>query len=169
MVEPLSPKAPAPPPATVLLVEDDLVLAATLVKYLEAHEHEVLSAPSAEEASAAIHAGLRPSMVLLDLNLPGESGWAFLRSGVLAQAGRPPVFIMSAVHITPGRLREFGCAGYLPKPFAISTLLEIVEGHRGARTDATSRAGMTGDPAKRESESAAVSQRRDELELEDLN
>ena len=89
MAEPLSPEAPTSPPATVLLVEDDLVLAATLVKYLMAHDHDVLSAPSAEAASAALRAGLRPSVVLLDLNLPGESGWAFLRSGILAQAGQP--------------------------------------------------------------------------------
>jgi DNA-binding response OmpR family regulator len=172
MAEPLSPEAPTSPPATVLLVEDDLVLAATLVKYLMAHDHDVLSAPSAEAASAALRAGLRPSVVLLDLNLPGESGWAFLRSGILAQAGQPPVFIMSAIHLTPGRLREFGCAGYLPKPFAVSTLLEVVEGHRGARTEAASRsAGAADTPVGREPESGAATHRREEseFELEDLN
>jgi FixJ family two-component response regulator len=29
----------------------------------------------------------------------------------------------------PARLREFGLAGFLPKPFAVSTLIEIVERH----------------------------------------
>ena len=67
--------------------------------------------------------------MLLDINLQGDSGWAFIRGGGLETAGKPPVFIVTATNIPPSRLREFGCAGYLPKPFALSTLIEIVERH----------------------------------------
>jgi CheY-like chemotaxis protein len=76
-----------------------------------------------------IRDGYRPTIVLLDINLPGDSGWGFLRSGALAPAGSPPVFVVSATAVPPARLREFGCAGYLPKPFAVPTLIEIVERH----------------------------------------
>ena len=34
---------------------------------------------------------------------------------------------MTATTIGPRRLREFGVAGYLPKPFALETLLEVCE------------------------------------------
>lgn len=118
-------------PARVLLIEDDLPLATIVAKHLRARGHQTRVADSAEEAATAILSGYRPTVVLLDINLPGESGWAFLRSGALDGAGKPPVFVVSATNIPPSRLREFGCAGYLPKPFALPTLIEIVERHRG--------------------------------------
>jgi hypothetical protein len=37
--------------------------------------------------------------------------------------------VVSATTVPPSKLREFGCAGYLPKPFAVPTLIEIVERH----------------------------------------
>jgi DNA-binding response OmpR family regulator len=116
-------------PARILLIEDDVPLAATVSKLLRARGHEARVAVSAEEASGMIRDGYRPTIVLLDINLPGDSGWGFLRSGALAPAGSPPVFVVSATAVPPARLREFGCAGYLPKPFAVPTLIEIVERH----------------------------------------
>ena len=116
-------------PARVLLIEDDLPLATIVSKHLRARGHDARVATSAEEATEIIRAGFRPTIVLLDINLPGDSGWGFLRSGGLDAAGKPPVFVVSATNIPPSRLREFDCAGYLPKPFAVSTLVEIVERH----------------------------------------
>ena len=111
----------------VLLVEDDASFAGIVARHLRARGYEVTVAPSNEAALAALQAGYRPSIVLLDINLPGESGWSLLRSGRLAAAGSPPVFIVSATVVPPARLREFGVAGYLPKPFALDTLLSTVE------------------------------------------
>jgi two-component system response regulator RegX3 len=123
-----------------LLIEDDLPLATIVSKHLKARGHDARVATSAEEATEMIRAGYRPTIVLLDINLPGDSGWGFLRSGGLDAAGKPPVFVVSATNIPPSRLREFDCAGYLPKPFAVSTLVEIVERHHseagGAETPA---------------------------------
>jgi two-component system response regulator RegX3 len=127
--------------ARVLLIEDDVPLATIISKHLKARGHEARVAASAEEATRIVRAGYRPTIVLLDINLPGESGWSFLRSGALDAAGKPPVFVVSATSIPPARLREFDCAGYLPKPFAVSTLMEIVERHHseadGAEASAT--------------------------------
>jgi DNA-binding response OmpR family regulator len=116
-------------PARVLLIEDDATLAGIVSKHLRARGHEARVAPSAEAATEAIRDGFRPTIVLLDINLPGDSGWGFLRAGSLDVVGRPPVFVVSATSVPPSRLHEFGCAGYLPKPFAVSTLIEIVERH----------------------------------------
>jgi DNA-binding response OmpR family regulator len=116
-------------PSRILLIEDDLPLAHIVAKHLRARGHEARVAGSAEEATELLATGYRPTIVLLDINLPGDSGWAFLRSGSLRAAGSPPVYVVSATTVPPSRLREFGCAGYLPKPFAVSTLVEIVERH----------------------------------------
>ena len=116
-------------PARVLLIEDDLPLATIVSKHLKARGHQARVATSAEEATEIIRAGYRPTIVLLDINLPGDSGWGFMRGGALETAGAPPVFVVSATAVPPSRLREFDCAGYLPKPFAVPTLIEIVERH----------------------------------------
>jgi two-component system OmpR family response regulator len=87
----------------------------------------VTAASSAEAAQAALLSGLRPDIVLLDINLPGETGWSVLRSTSFDAAGRPPVIVASAMAISPARLRDFGVAGYLPKPFALETLRSTLE------------------------------------------
>lgn len=131
-------------PARVLLIEDDLPLATTISKHLRARGHQARVAASAEEATEMIRAGYRPTIVLLDINLPGESGWSFLRSGGLDAVGKPPVFVVSATAVPHSRLREFDCAGYLPKPFAVSTLVEIVERHHSEADEAEASAPQGG-------------------------
>ncbi len=125
--------APSPAPSSapsapvVLLVEDDESLATLLDRNLTAHGYRVTVAASVEAATAALGNGLRPAVVLLDINLPGETGWAILGSPALAAAGDPPVIVASAMSIAPRRLREHGVAGYLPKPFALDTLRSTLE------------------------------------------
>jgi DNA-binding response OmpR family regulator len=111
----------------VLLIEDDESLRPILVRHLTSKGLRVAEADSAETATAQLTRGLRPALVLLDLNLPGATGWEFLRSDVLERAGRPPVVVTTATTVAPGRLREHAVAGYLPKPFAMETLVATVD------------------------------------------
>ena len=115
------------PPPEILLIEDDEPLAEMLSAHLEAHNFRVTVAPSAEAAQSALAGGLRPDVVLLDINLPGETGWSVLRSDALSAAGRPPVVVASAMAVSPARLREYGIEGFLPKPFALDTLRSTIE------------------------------------------
>ena len=112
---------------TVLLVEDDPTLATTLDRYLTARSYEVSVAGSVEEAERQLDAGLRPGIVILDVNLPGDTGWALMRGDALAAAGNPPVVMATATAVSPSRLRESGAAGYLPKPFALETLTTTID------------------------------------------
>jgi hypothetical protein len=45
----------------------------------------------------------------------------------LAAAGSPPVVITSAGTVSPKRLMEFRCAGWLPKPFPMETLVDTLD------------------------------------------
>lgn len=114
-------------PLVILVVEDDEPLRSILARHLRHRAFQVAEAASAEEADAALRAGLRPSLIVVDVNLPGDTGWDLLRSPSLRAAGPPPVVIASAVTVTPRQLREFDVAGYLPKPFPLETLLQTVE------------------------------------------
>ena len=129
----------------VLIVEDDESLRHIVSQYLRAQGHEVDEAASAEEAAGILAGGLRPGVVILDLNLPGDTGWDLLRGPALAAAGSPPVIITSATTVSPRRLAEFNCAGYLPKPFPLETLVATVDRllapAQAAATDSTGAGG----------------------------
>lgn len=112
---------------SVLLVEDDAPLSTILAAHLRATGLAVEIAPDAEAAMASLEAGARPDVIVLDINLPGDTGWSVLRSPAYERSGRPPVVLASAMAVSPDRLREFGIAGYLPKPFALETLRSTIE------------------------------------------
>ena len=111
----------------ILIVEDDEALRTTLARHLRRHGYLVVEADSAESALAELHGAVGPALVILDINLPGDTGWSLLRSPALDAAGRPPVVVASATAINPSRLREYDVAGYLPKPFPLETLVSTVD------------------------------------------
>jgi two-component system, OmpR family, response regulator len=113
--------------AHLLIIEDDEPLAGLLSAHLRAHGYVVTVAPTAEVARALLADRTSPDLILLDINLPGETGWSVLRSDAFDAAGRPPVVVASAMAVSPARLREFGVAGYLPKPFALDTLRSTLD------------------------------------------
>ena len=115
------------PGARLLIVEDDESLRLIVSRHLRSLGYRVTEAASAEAAVQALEGGLRPAVVILDLNLPGDTGWDLLRGPALDAAGRPPVVITSATTVSPKWLDEFGCAGYLPKPFPLDTLVATIE------------------------------------------
>ena len=111
----------------VLIVEDDESLATLLARSLRGHGHDVVIAPDAEAAGHELDTGLDPSIVLLDLNLPGATGWSLLARADLQATTAPPVVVVSAMAVQPARLRAAGVAGFLPKPFALETLLSTID------------------------------------------
>src|SRR5690349_18585076 len=111
----------------VLLVEDDDSLRPVIARHLRAQRFDVSEAASAEAAADVLGGGLRPDVVVLDVNLPGDTGWDLLRGPALESAGSPPVVITSAGSVSPKRLAEFGCAGWLPKPFPMETLVDTLD------------------------------------------
>ncbi|BDU70187.1 hypothetical protein GETHOR_22880 [Geothrix oryzae] len=62
------------PSLKVLLVDDDELIQSSIQAILELLGHRVTLAPSGEEALAKLEAGLRPAVVILDMNMPGLGG-----------------------------------------------------------------------------------------------
>jgi len=111
----------------VLVVEDDDSLRTIVIRHLRGQGFAVSEATSAEEAVATLDGGLRPDVVLLDVNLPGDTGWDLLRGPSLSRAEPPAVLITSAGAVSPKRLSEFRCAGWLPKPYPMETLVDTLD------------------------------------------
>ncbi len=62
------------PPATILLVDDDALIAASTAALLEDLGHRVIEAHSGKEALAILQEGLHPDLVITDHAMPGMTG-----------------------------------------------------------------------------------------------
>jgi len=111
-------------PIRVLLVEDDLDIAAGIGDYLSAHGIAVDFAGNAVEARARVIDG-DYDVFVLDVNLPGEDGVALCRSLRQDWYLRQPTLFLTAHGNLDDKLRGFaaGAVDYVVKPFAPAELL----------------------------------------------
>lgn len=118
--------------AEILLVEDDEVLCDIVGRNLRARGHNVSMAPDMHSALASLRAR-HFDLVVLDINLPDQTGWEMLREtlqeGTLhpyeLDGHRLPVVVLTAAHVSPRRMAEFHPLAYLPKPFPLDSLLRL--------------------------------------------
>ena len=107
----------------ILIVEDDAHLAEGLEYNLSREGYEVVVARDGDEgARQAIDA--QPALIVLDLMLPGRSGFEVLRE--LDERGSTvPVIVLSARGQEADKLRGFdlGAVDYMTKPFSVGELI----------------------------------------------
>lgn len=113
-----------PGPIRVLLVEDDLDVAAGIGDYLEARGLVVDYAGNASEARAQVARALFDILVL-DVNLPGQDGISLCRELKQAHALATPAIFLTARGGLQDKLDGFaaGAVDYMVKPFAPAELL----------------------------------------------
>jgi two-component system, OmpR family, phosphate regulon response regulator PhoB len=128
----------------VLVVEDERDIAALVAYHLTKEGYRVRTADTGAEAVEAVSAE-RPDLILLDLNLPGFSGY-----DVLAEIRRRPgltdvpVIMLTARREESDRIKgfELGADDYLTKPFSPRELvLRVAAVLRRARAPAVAGAG----------------------------
>lgn len=108
---------------SILLVEDDLRIAAFVAKGLRAHGYSVQHAAAGGDGLARGLTRLH-ELVILDLRLPDLHGLEIVR-GLRAASVRVPIIILSACSDVSDRVTGLGCGAddYLVKPFAFDELL----------------------------------------------
>ena len=128
----------------VLIVEDDPDMRESLQHFLEAHGYPVVAASHGKEALEYLGRSPRPSMVVLDMNMPVMDGNRLLTTRRGDDLLRTiPVVILSAalVGMSPRDralyASSYGVAAFLGKPADPRQVLEAVERY-GLRTEDTS-------------------------------
>jgi DNA-binding response OmpR family regulator len=111
----------------ILLVEDNVDLAAGIRYNLEREGYEVVAAENGADA-LALARGTTPDLVILDLMLPGMDGFAVLQE--LRRTGMGmPVLVLTARCEEVDKVRAFRLDAdqYVTKPFGLLELLERVK------------------------------------------
>jgi DNA-binding response OmpR family regulator len=137
--------------ASVLVVEDDELIASSLVRALRSKGYEAFSRPTVASAISAI-ADAVPDLVLLDLGLPDGDGEDICRV-LVRHHPDVPVIVLTArreeADVVLGL--EMGAVDYVVKPFRLAELLARVAAQlRSAATRAATggrrdRATLVGD------------------------
>jgi CheY-like chemotaxis protein len=113
---------------TILIVEDDPDSRRALETLLEDSGYRVLSAADGSQALKALHAGVMPDLILLDMLLPILDGWHFLdqiRNN--ARWSSIPIVIMTGIVIGLDWAHDHGCAGFLKKPIDKQRLFQEIQ------------------------------------------
>lgn len=109
----------------VLVVDDDAVLRRVVRAVLEADGFRVLEAQDGEQG-LALAASERPSVVILDVMMPGLDGVEVCRR-IDHQATKVLMLTALGDVSTEVASLEAGASGYLTKPFSSMDLLDRVE------------------------------------------
>src|SRR6266542_2694511 len=111
----------------ILVVDDDPSLRLLLRETLPADEFELEEVASAEEARDVARFW-RPSVVLLDVSLPGLDGLSFCKQLTKGAAqGEPVVILLTGTEMTDAEARESGARAILRKPFSPLELIGLVD------------------------------------------
>ena len=109
----------------VLIVDDEPAISRIIAVVINSLGCETITALTAEDALDKL-ANVRPQMMFVDVRLPGIDGVEFVRR--VREDGRfadTPVYLMSAFAEPRGHAGD----GFLPKPFDVDQVSDLVERH----------------------------------------
>jgi two-component system phosphate regulon response regulator OmpR len=111
----------------IVVVEDELTQRDQLVDYLSRNGFRVTGAENGDALRRLIGREL-PALVMLDVGLPGEDGFALAR-WLRERSGRVGIIMVTAATDTVDRVvgLETGADDYIPKPFEPRELLARVK------------------------------------------
>jgi len=117
----------------VLIVDDDLDILEALTDLLESEGYNVTAVTDGRAALSHLRRGLRPSVILLDLMMPGMNGWDFRAEQVNDVDLRDiPVVVVTAARVTEAALKaQLGDVEVLRKPAMEDELISMVRRHCG--------------------------------------
>jgi two-component system OmpR family response regulator len=112
-----------PEPTRVLVVDDERAITDLVAMALKYEGFTVHTAASAREARHAVM-DFRPALIVLDVGLPDEDGFAFVQR-LVADGLKVPVIFLTARDATEDKVHGLTVGGddYVTKPFSIEELV----------------------------------------------
>ena len=117
--------------ADILIVDDTAANLRLLAGMLSEQHYRVRPVSDGESALKAAQASV-PDLILLDINMPGMSGYQVAQKLKVVQATREiPIIFISALNEVLDKVKAFDSGGvdYITKPFQLEEVLARVETH----------------------------------------
>ncbi len=115
---------------TIMIVDDSATMLMLLEQVLSQAGLGTVAASSAEEALSALEGGVKPDMVITDLNMGGMSGIQLVRE-IRKIPGHQfmPIVLLSTESEQTKRndAKSAGATGWMVKPFQPQSLLRVVK------------------------------------------
>lgn len=109
----------------LLVIDDNEALLRLFQRYLAGYEWHVIGVTDGGRAWRTL-AEVRPTVIILDVMMPKEDGWALLqRLQTTPTTNSLPVVICSVLN-EPQLAQSLGAAAYLPKPVSQRALLQLL-------------------------------------------
>jgi CheY-like chemotaxis protein len=110
----------------VMVVDDDEDIRAVLKLFLEAEGYRVITAADGREALQQLQTPERPSLILLDLMMPGMDGEQFMKAVRRTPLASIPVVIMSGHREAADKVIELNANCCLMKPVEYDDLTALI-------------------------------------------
>lgn len=112
--------------ATVLIVDDDVILVDALELYLTREGYRIVRARNGQEGLKAFYSS-RPDLVILDVMMPHMDGWETCQR--IRELSTVPIIMLTAKGDEGDRVMglKMGADDYVPKPFSLKELVARIE------------------------------------------
>ena len=112
---------------TVLIVEDEFVIADLLEMVLTDEGYRVLQAANGRQGLERLAEGPRPDLVITDYMMPILDGAGLLKAMRESEAQRDiPCIVMSSMPEANVRERITGYAAFVRKPFQLAAVVQVI-------------------------------------------
>ena len=110
----------------IMIVEDEKPISQILQAYFKKAGYDIIPVFRGDEAIPHIKKH-KPDLVVLDVMLPGRSGWDILKN--IRKEDLAPVIMLTALGEVPDRLKGLheGADDYIPKPFVADEVVARAE------------------------------------------
>ncbi len=124
----------------VFVIEDEESISKLVCMYLAKSDITAEPFYNAEDALKKLDTGVKPDLLILDLNLPGMSGFDFLKKFREMFKATIPVMIVSARDADEDIISglEYGADEFVTKPFSPGVLVARVQAHLRRKNLSTS-------------------------------
>jgi two-component system, response regulator PdtaR len=112
---------------TILLVDDNRLVLATILQSLSVKGYKIIAAESAEDAEVILASGERIDLAIIDINMPGKNGLELAER--FRSLDHVPFMFLSA-YSDPGYVEQasrLGTLSYLIKPIDPLKIASVVE------------------------------------------
>jgi two-component system chemotaxis response regulator CheY len=112
---------------TVFLVDDSATMLMSLRGTLEISGFKVETAGDGEEALVKLRKGLKPDLMITDINMPKMDGLALIREARKVLRFTPILALTTeSQQVKRDEAKRLGATGWLVKPLAGAELLKVV-------------------------------------------